>query len=65
MKISLIICAYNEENYIQACLEHALKNSRGKFHEIIVVDNNSPDRTKKIAEKVTSYEFTNKWENAI
>jgi len=51
MKISLIICAYNEENYIKACLESALKNSSGKFHEIIVVDNNSTDRTKEIAEK--------------
>jgi len=53
MKISLIICAYNEENYIQACLESALKNSPGKFHEIIVVDNNSTDRTKDIAEKIS------------
>jgi len=51
MKISLIICAYNEEKYIQACLDNALKNSFGKFQEIIVVDNNSTDRTKEIAEK--------------
>ncbi len=50
MKISLIICAYNEEKYLKACLEHAIKHSDNKFHEIIVVDNNSTDRTKEIAE---------------
>ncbi len=52
MKISLIICAYNEENYIQGCLENAIKNGSGKFHEIIVVDNNSTDRTKEIVGKI-------------
>ena len=53
MKISLIICAYNEEDYIGACLDSILKNSLGKLHEIIVVDNNSTDKTKSIVEKNT------------
>lgn len=48
-KISLIIPAYNEEKYLGACLEHAIKNSDGKFFEIIVVDNASTDRTGEIA----------------
>jgi glycosyltransferase involved in cell wall biosynthesis len=47
--ISLIIPAHNEEKYLGACLEHALKNSGGKFLEIIVVDNASTDSTAKIA----------------
>lgn len=47
-KISLIIPAYNEEKYIGACLEHVIKNSDGKFFEIIVVDNKSTDRTAEI-----------------
>lgn len=51
MKLSLIIPAYNEEKYIGACLEHVLKNSNGKFSEIIVIDNASTDRTKEVAEK--------------
>lgn len=50
-KISLVIPAHNEEKYIGACLEHALKNSNGKFHEIIVIDNVSTDKTKEIASK--------------
>ncbi len=50
-KISLVICAYNEEKYIGKCLEAAIKNSDGKFFEIIVINNASTDRTKEIAEK--------------
>ncbi len=48
-KISLIIPAYNEENYIGACLEHVQKNATDKFFEIIVVDNASIDRTCEVA----------------
>lgn len=51
-KISLVICAYNEEKYIGKCLDSVIKNSSGKFHEIIVVDNISTDHTKEIAEKI-------------
>jgi len=51
MKISLIIPTHNEEKYIAPCLECALKNSKGKFHEIIVVDNLCTDKTMEIAGK--------------
>jgi len=51
LKISLIIPAYNEEKYIGYCLEHIIKNSNGKFYEIIVIDNASTDNTSKIASK--------------
>ena len=47
--ISLIIPAYNEEKYIGQCLDSAIKNSNGKFFEVIVVDNASKDNTSKIA----------------
>lgn len=49
LNISLIIPAYNEENYIGACLEHAIKHARGRFSEIIVIDNASTDRTSEVA----------------
>jgi glycosyltransferase involved in cell wall biosynthesis len=51
MKISLIIPAHNEENYIGDCLEHVLKNSNGKLAEIIVVDNWSDDKTSEVASR--------------
>jgi len=49
--LSVIIPAYNEEGYINACLS-SLKSQdyKGKF-EIIVVDNASTDKTAKIAKK--------------
>jgi len=49
IKISLIIPAYNEANYIHQCLEYVLKNSHGLLSEIIVVDNASNDKTAEIA----------------
>ncbi len=51
MKISLIIPAYNEEDSIGRCIDAALKNSNGAFHEIIVIDNASTDRTKSVVEE--------------
>ena len=45
MRLSLIIPAYNEEQYIGECINSALRNAHGRFHEIIVVDNASTDRT--------------------
>ena len=49
LTISLIIPAYNEEKYIGECLKYAILNSKGKFLEIIVIDNASSDKTAEIA----------------
>lgn len=48
-EITLIIPAYNEEAEIGACIDAAQKSARGRFKEIIVVDNASSDRTGDIA----------------
>lgn len=47
-KISVVIPAYNEEDYLADCLT-AVKNQTLAPHEIIVVDNNSTDNTAAIA----------------
>ncbi|MGF7124906.1 glycosyltransferase family 2 protein [Rhodococcus sp. TAF43] len=47
--LSVVVPAYNEENYIGACLE-ALLVQQADLHEIVVVDNNSTDRTVEIVE---------------
>ena len=49
LKISLVIPAHNEEKRIGECLDRAMKNSGGRFFEIIVIDNASTDRTAEIA----------------
>ena len=51
MKISVVIPAYNEEAYIGKVLK-SLNNQTFKPDEIIVVDNNSNDKTVSIAQKL-------------
>ena len=51
MKISFVIPAYNEEDYLPKCLEAILQEKqKGKYDmEIIVVNNASTDSTRKVA----------------
>ena len=49
--VSLIIPAYNEEQYIGTCLAYVFRNAPYDFCEVIVVDNGSADRTAEIARK--------------
>ncbi|MCX6787359.1 MAG: glycosyltransferase family A protein [Candidatus Kaiserbacteria bacterium] len=51
MKISFVIPAYNEENYIADCLQSVLHATADKPYltEIVVVNNASTDRTAEIA----------------
>lgn len=51
--VSIVIPAYNEEKYIENCL-FSLLESEQKTHinyEVILVDNNSTDRTSEVAQK--------------
>lgn len=50
MKVSVVIPAYNEEKYIGKCLQN-LTDQEEMASEIIVVDNNSTDKTAEIAKK--------------
>ncbi len=47
--ISVVIPAFNEEKYLRRCLEALKKQDYKNNFEIIVVDNNSKDRTSSIA----------------
>jgi glycosyltransferase involved in cell wall biosynthesis len=53
IKISFVIPAYNEENFIGRCLTSVLNEiEKEKISaEVIVVNNNSSDKTKEIASK--------------
>lgn len=48
--ISVVIPAYNEEKYIEACLKSLMRQTE-KPDEIIIVDNNSTDKTIEIVKK--------------
>ncbi len=51
MKLSIVIPAYNEENYLGRCLESIIRETKNStaVTEIIVVNNASTDRTGEIA----------------
>ncbi|MDP4011842.1 MAG: glycosyltransferase family 2 protein [Candidatus Roizmanbacteria bacterium] len=50
MTVSVILPAYNEEKYIEKCIQSILNQSIPP-EEVIVVDNNSTDKTVEIAKK--------------
>lgn len=50
MKVSVVIPVYNEEKYIKKCLDSLMKQIDPP-NEIIVVDNNSTDKTVEIIKK--------------
>lgn len=53
-EISVILPTYNESKNIPELLTRLQKTLKGRKYEIIVVDDNSPDRTWEIAEKFAS-----------
>ena len=54
--VSVIITTKNEEKNIKTCLV-SIKNQTYQNIEIIVVDNNSIDSTKKLASEYTKYVY--------
>jgi len=67
MRISFVIPAYNEENYIGDCLDSILNETRGSPYdtEIIVVDNASTDRTAEIARKYSEVTVVDEKEKGL
>ena len=52
MLVSFIVVAYNAEKYLNKCLDSLKKqNYPHKKIEVILVDSNSLDKTKKIIDK--------------
>lgn len=57
-EISIIICCYNHEKWIERCLRSILhqKNIKDSEYEVIIIDDNSSDNSFKIIKK---FEFSN------
>jgi glycosyltransferase involved in cell wall biosynthesis len=53
LRVSVIVCAHNEAQYLPACLHAILAQSRPP-DEILVVDNASTDQTRVVAEQIPS-----------
>jgi hypothetical protein len=48
LSVSIVVPAYNEQDYLPACLDALERNVAGRVVEIIVVDNASTDATREI-----------------
>ena len=49
--LSVVVCTYNRDNYLQQCLDHLSKQTALKeLFEVLVIDNNSTDRTPQVCE---------------
>ena len=57
--ISVVIMVHNEEKNIEECLQSV----HGWVKEIVVVDDNSTDRTMDIVKKYTNAIYTKEWSN--
>lgn len=52
MKFSVIICTYNQADSLRRTLDNiSAQDAPSEFFEILVVDNNSKDNTRKVAEE--------------
>jgi GT2 family glycosyltransferase len=51
LDLSIIIVSYNSKNFLRECIISINKNLKNTSYEIIVVDNNSPDKSSEMVEK--------------
>lgn len=67
MKLSFAIPAYNEEKVIKQCLDSIFRELEGKDYdaEVIVVNNNSTDRTKEIAESFSQVKVVDEMQKGL
>jgi glycosyltransferase involved in cell wall biosynthesis len=68
MKISFVIPAYNEEKYIGKCLESLFKEIKKKPEidfEVIVVNNASTDKTKKVASSFSPVKVVDEFKKGL
>ena len=65
MKISVIVCAYNEEKYIGKTLESISKSAGEELLEIVVVNNASTDRTSEVANRFPKVRVVNETQKGL
>jgi glucosyl-dolichyl phosphate glucuronosyltransferase len=54
-KISVIICTYNRKAYLKKCLDSLKKQTTKYNYEVIVIDNNSKENTRRIVHSYKKY----------
>ncbi len=52
-KLSIVVCTFNRENYIETTLQHLIQQNIDKqLVEIVIVNNNSTDHTEEICKQL-------------
>jgi glycosyltransferase involved in cell wall biosynthesis len=52
--ISVVVCTYNRSSLLETCLQSLVNQTLDKkAYEVVIVDNNSTDRTQEVAEQFT------------
>ena len=57
-RVSVVVCAYNAERTVDACLA-SLEELRYPSYEVVVVNDGSTDSTREIAERYTRFKLIN------
>lgn len=52
--VSVVVCTFNRADFLDKCLESLLKQVDSPSFEIVVVDNNSTDRTAHVAQEASA-----------
>lgn len=55
--LSIIIVTWNSLNEIDGCIDSIIENTKDLNYEIIIIDNNSSDNTKKFLEEAAGKKF--------
>ena len=63
-RISVIVCAYNEQDYVAACLQSVLAQSRAP-DEVLLVNNASTDGTRWIAGRIRGVTVVDEWRRGL
>jgi len=53
-RLSVVICTWNRERLLEGALEALVAQHDAPSHEILVVDNASPDRTREVVEQIAA-----------
>lgn len=64
LSLSIVIPAYNEQNHLQSCLD-AIAMQTTKPDEVIVVNNNSTDKTSEIAQQYPFVKLVNETKQGV
>lgn len=56
MKVSILMCVYNSEKFIEECIQ-SIQNQTYKDYEVVIIDDGSTDMTSEILDSISDDRF--------